>query len=217
MDPGLLREDMAALQEGVSNLKKHIENLRYFGIPVIVSINVFLSDTARELEFLKKKALEFGANDCQENRAWQEGSRGALALAKSVLECTHRQESTFKFLYEDGAPLKEKIETIATKIYGAGSVEYSPVAVEALDFYTKEGFGRLPVCIAKTQFSLSSNEALKGAPTGFVLPIKDVRLCSGAGFILAHTSTMQTMPGLPRLPRGAEVNVSDSGTVTGLT
>ena len=217
IDPTLFKEDLEALQEGTANLKKHIENIQYFGIPVIVSINVFSTDTDQELQLLRKKALEFGAEDCVENTAWKDGSQGARELARSVLRCTKNRQASFRFLYDEKASLKEKIRTVATKIYGAGSVLYSPASEEALDFYTSEGFGSLPVCIAKTQFSLSGDEALKGAPTGFVLPIKDVRLCSGAGFILAHTSLMQTMPGLPRAPRGAETDVDASGRIIGLS
>jgi formate--tetrahydrofolate ligase len=217
IDPALFKEDLEALQEGTQNLKKHIENVQYFGIPVIVGINVFSTDTDRELELLRKKALEFGAQDCVESTAWKDGSRGALRLAKSLLRHTQKKESFFRFLYDKNASLKEKIQTVASKIYGARTVEYSAEAQEDLDFYTGAGFGSLPVCIAKTQFSLSGDEALKGAPTDFVLPIKDVRLCSGAGFILAHASFMQTMAGLPREPRGTRTDVDALGQVTGLT
>lgn len=217
ISPDLFREDMEALEEGVVNLKKHIENLAYFSIPIVVCLNVFPGDSPRERAFVVKKAYEFGAHDCAESTAWRDGSRGALALAKSVIRHTKAKQSGFQFLYPANAPLCEKIETIAKKIYGARDVDYSAQAREAADFYTKEGFGNLPVCIAKTQFSLSHDAALKGAPSGFTFPAKDVKLAAGAGFILVHASLMQTMPGLPREPRGEKIEVSDTGEVTGLS
>lgn len=216
IDPALSREDAGALEDGSANLKKQIENIRLFGIPVVVAINIFPTDTKKEIEWGSRKALEYGAIDCQATTAWRDGSAGALELAKSVVRHTAKKVSDFRFLYEDAASLEDKIETIAKKIYGAGAVEYSSEAKEELDFYAKKGFNGLPVCIAKTQFSLSHDEALKGAPHGFVLPIKDLRLCSGAGFVLAHASTMQTMPGLPVCPRGREVDVNDKGEVIGM-
>ena len=217
INPLLFKEDLGALEEGAAHLKKQIENVRYFHIPVIVCVNVFPTDTPREIECVIRKSLEFGAQDCVESTAWRDGSRGILRLARSLVRLTRKRESNFKFLYEDNAPLREKIETIAKKIYGACDVDYSPEAHQALDFYTKEGFGSLPVCIAKTQFSLSHDETLKGAPSGFVLPIKDIRLASGAGFVLARASLMQTMPGLPHVPRGEKVDIDESGTIIGLS
>ncbi|MBI5873907.1 MAG: formate--tetrahydrofolate ligase [Candidatus Omnitrophica bacterium] len=217
IDPALFRQDARALEDGSANLKKQIENIRLFGIPVVVAINIFPTDTEKEIEWVSRKALEFGAIDCQATTAWRDGSAGALKLAQSVVRHTAKKGSDFRFLYEETASLEDKIETIAKKIYGAGAVEYSSEAKEELDFYSKKGFASLPVCIAKTQFSLSHDEALKGAPQGFVLPIKDLRLCSGAGFVLAHASTMQTMPGLPVCPRGREVDVNDKGEVTGMS
>lgn len=213
----LFKEDMQALEEGAVNLKKQIENVRCFGVPVIVGVNVFPTDTARELTFISKKAADFGAADCVESTAWREGSKGALRLARSVVKHTKNRESDFKFLYENVSSIRDKIEMIATKIYGAAAVDYTPEAAEELDLYARKGFGDLPVCIAKTQFSLSHDESLKGAPSGFTLPIKDVRLASGAGFILAHASLMQTMPGLPRTPKGETVDIDKKGRVTGLS
>lgn len=212
----LFQEDMQALEEGVVNLKKHIENVSHFGIPVIVSLSVFSTDTKAELEFIQKKAREFGARDCVLNTAWKEGSKGALLLAKSVVNFTQKRDNHFRFLYDSGFSIKDKIETVAKKIYGAGSVVYTPQADESIAFCAKQGFSTLPVCIAKTQFSLSHDEALKGAPRDFVFPVKDVRLCSGAGFLLCHASTMQTMAGLPVVPRGEKVDVGLSGEVIGL-
>jgi formate--tetrahydrofolate ligase len=216
-DPALTREDFQALVEGSANLKKQIANIALFGVPVIVAINIFPTDTKKEIEWVKNKALECGACDVQESTAFENGSLGALRLAQSVLRHTLRKTACFKFLYDAEASLRDKITTIATRIYGAGAVAFSEKAEEEMDFYSRKGFAGLPVCIAKTQFSLSHDEALKGAPRDFVLPIKDLRVCAGAGFILAHASTMQTMPGLPSVPRGERLDVDPQGDVTGLS
>lgn len=216
IDPALFVENLDALAEGIVNLKKHIENVRLFGVPVVVAINLFPTDTQKEVAALQERAMAFGAADCVVSTAWKEGSRGALALAKSVLDVTKTQKPNFQFLYDDRLPLKEKIETIATKIYGAGSVAFSSDARDSLRNFTAAGYAELPACIAKTQFSLSADEALKGAPQGYVFPVKDVQLASGAGFVLAHASLMQTMPGLPVEPRGERADVDSGGHVSGL-
>jgi formate--tetrahydrofolate ligase len=216
LDESFTKEDLFALEEGSVNLKKQIENVLLFKIPVFVCINSFSTDTKKEIDFIRKKAFEFGACDCQVSTAFKDGSRGILGLAKSVVKATRTKTSAFRFLYEDERSPYEKIEMIARNIYGAKDVVYTPKARRDLDFYIQKGFKEFPVCIAKTQFSLSHDEALKGAPKNFDLPIKDVQLCSGAGFILAHASTMQTMPGLPLHPRGANVDVDSFGAVSGL-
>lgn len=216
LDPAIFNEDMDAVAEGLNNLQKQISNIALFGIPVVVCLNVFSHDTKKELDFIKEKVHQFGALECVESRASQEGSKGALALAKAVVRHTKGPKPVLNFLYEDEVSLSDKIERIAKRIYGAARVEYSQGAREQIDFYENKGFAHLPVCIAKTQFSLSHDESLKGAPSGFTLPIKDVRLASGAGFVLAHTSFMQTMPGLPIEPKGEKVDVDLSGRVTGL-
>lgn len=213
---GLFMQDREALEQGIVNLRKHVENLRQFCIPVLVCLNVFPQDTDKELDYVCRKAVEFGARDCVLSHLWEEGSRGGLDLARSLLKITQSGKTDFQPLYEDSLPLSQKIETIATKIYGAHSVDFSDQAREALAFYECAGFGHLPVCIAKTQFSLSHDESLKGAPKDFVFPVKDVRLQAGAGFVLAHASLMQTMPGLPRYPRGEQVDVNAAGDITGL-
>lgn len=216
IDPDIFLEDMEALSEGIVNLKKQVNNVMFFGVPVIVCVNVFSSDTRRELDYIKEKACGFGALDCVESTAYKDGSKGALSLARSVVRHVDRREPVLDFLYDDEKTLTEKIDMVAQRIYGAGTVEYTQAAHQRIGFYESKGFGRLPVCIAKTQFSLSHDESLKGAPSGFVLPIKDVRLCSGAGFVLAYTSLMQTMPGLPVEPKGERVSVDVAGHVTGL-
>ncbi len=216
LDQAIFNEDMDALSAGAENLRKQISNISLFGVPVVVCLNVFSQDTKKELDFIKVKACEFGALDCVESTASSDGSKGAMLLAKTVVRYTQKPAPVLDFLYEDELPLKEKIDRIAKKVYGAGCVEYSLPACEQISFYEAKGFVHLPVCIAKTQFSLSHDESLKGAPAGFTLPIKDVRLASGAGFVLAHTSFMQTMPGLPSEPRGEKIDVDVSGEVTGL-
>ncbi len=217
IDQGLFKEDFDALSEGSANLVKQISNIRLFGVPVIVAINIFPTDTGKEIEWLKKKALDAGACEAHTSSVWRDGSSGAVELAKAVIKNTARQESVFRFLYDAEASLEDKIASISKNIYGAGSIEYSQEAREEIDFYTRKGYAGLPVCVAKTQFSMSHDESLKGAPHGFVFPVKDLRLCSGAGFVLAHASTMQTMPGLPCSPRGKDVDVDLTGQVKGLS
>ena len=212
----IFREDHAALEEGSLNLKKQIENIRLFGVPVVVAVNVFPTDTPAEIDRVCQMALSYGAARCATTTAWKDGSRGALTLAREVVKVVVKKQARFRPLYGDGLPLKDKISAIATKVYGAGRVEFSAEADRALETYTQAGFGHLPVCIAKTQFSLSADETLKGAPAGFSFPVKDARLAAGAGFVLAHASLMQTMPGLPAQPRGALVDIDEQGRVKGL-
>jgi formate--tetrahydrofolate ligase len=216
IDPCLFKADLQALEEGSVNLKKQIENVRLFGVPVVVCVNVFPTDTEEEIGWIRRKALEFGAADCHPSTAWRDGSAGIMGLARSVVKIAQRDAADFKPLYADGAPLREKIRTVATRVYGAAEVRFEPAAEEMLSFCEAKGFGCLPVCIAKTQFSLSHDEALRGAPEGYVFPVREARLCSGAGFVLAFASTMQTMPGLPVEPRGTKIEVDEAGHVTGL-
>ncbi len=217
VDPKFFAEDLEALEEGSANLKKQIENVRVFGIPVVVAVNIFPTDTEKELQWVARKAIEFGALDACAGNAFKEGSAGVLALARSVIKHTRDKEAGFHLLYENDVPLKEKIALIAKNIYGARDVSYSPQGSAGLDFYSEAGFAHLPVCIAKTQFSLSHDEALKGAPRDFTFPVRDVRLSAGAGFILAYASNMQTMPGLPPEPRGDKVDINYKGDITGLS
>lgn len=213
----LSKEDGDALEEGAANLKKQIANVLCFGVPVIVCINVFETDTKQELRRIEQIAREAGAADCLKSRAYRQGSKGALALARGVMRVAEKRKTDFRFLYADDVSLKEKIEKVAQTIYGASGVEFSSSALEELAHFEKNGYGGLPVCIAKTQFSLSHDGHLKGAPSGFVFPVKEARLMAGAGFVLAAASLTQVMPGLPRIPRGAYADVDADGRVVGLS
>ncbi|MFH1577464.1 MAG: formate--tetrahydrofolate ligase [Candidatus Omnitrophota bacterium] len=215
LDEGLTQENIPALEQGVCNLKKHIENLRLFGVPVVVAINKFAADTDKEIEFLIKKANEFGAEDCVLSEVFSNGSSGGLELAKAVVSAAEK-ESNFDFLYPLDMPIKEKIKTIATKIYGASEVEYSPAAQEKISLFTKFGWDNLPICMAKTHLSLSHDPKLVGRPEGFTLPIRDIRASVGAGFLYPLCGQMQTMPGLPSHPAGENIDIDDQGRITGL-
>ncbi len=215
-DPALFREDLAALEEGTANLKRHIDNVRLFGVPIVVCVNVFPTDTKPEIERVLAKAKEFGAADAVVSTAWRDGAAGAMELADSVEKTARGAQARFKLLYEDSAGLRDKITCVAQKIYGAGPVDFSAKAEEDLRAYEAAGYGKLPVCIAKTQFSFTAEEHVKGAPSGFHFPVKDVRLAAGAGFVLAHASLSQTMPGLPAAPRGEVIDVDQDGRIVGM-
>ncbi|MDD3726527.1 MAG: formate--tetrahydrofolate ligase [Candidatus Ratteibacteria bacterium] len=215
LDKGLVAENIPALIEGSSNLIKQIENVRHFGVPVVVAINRFTTDTDKEIEILKEIALKAGADDVDVSNVWEKGGEGGLALAEKVIKQCEKK-SDFKFLYPDEWSIKQKIEEIATKIYGAGRVEYTPLAEEKIALYTDWGFGGLPVCMAKTHLSLSHDPTLKGRPTGFTLPVRDARLSAGAGFIYPLCGEMRTMPGLPTIPAGTKVDIDKDGKIVGL-
>ncbi|MCM8780503.1 MAG: formate--tetrahydrofolate ligase [Candidatus Omnitrophica bacterium] len=211
----LLKEDIAAIEEGICNLAKHIENVKFFGIPVVVAINRFQTDTDREIDFVKQKATQLGADDCQVSRVWEEGSKGGLDLARSVIRLAS-QPKNFRFLYPLDISIKEKIKIIATKIYGARDVEYSNLAEEKIRLFTERGWDKLPICMAKTHLSLSHDPNLKGRPQGFILPIRDIRASVGAGFLYPLCGTIQTMPGLPTHPAGESIDIDDEGNIIGL-
>ena len=215
LDEGLLKENIPAIEEGLCNLQKHIENVKLFGIPVVVAVNRFNSDTDKEIDLVKKKALEFGAGDCQLSEVWLEGSRGGVDLAKSVIKAASLPKN-FKFLYPLDIPIKEKIKIIATRIYGASEVEYSDLAETKIKSFTERGFDNLPICMAKTHLSLSHDPNLKGRPRDFILPIRDIRASIGAGFLYPLCGTMQTMPGLPSHPVGENIDLDIKGNVVGL-
>ncbi|MGE5279729.1 MAG: formate--tetrahydrofolate ligase [Deltaproteobacteria bacterium] len=215
-DPALFREDLAALNEGLANLRRHIENVRLFGVPVVVCVNVFPTDTPAERALIMTEAARSGVEDVVESTAWRDGAAGAMALARSVERIARAAKAGFRLLYEDDLGLCDKIARVARKVYGAADVDFSPQAREGLRAYEEAGYGKLPVCIAKTQFSFSADEHLKGAPSGFVFPVKDVRLAAGAGFVLAHASLSQTMPGLPVHPRGEKIDVDADGRIVGM-
>ena len=211
----LSAENLKALQDGIVNLEKHIENLHKYGVPVVVALNAFVSDTEAEIAYVKKfcedRNCEFALA-----RVWEQGGEGGKSLAEKVLETLENKESHFKPLYEDEMPLAEKIETVASQIYGAGSVSYAPAAKKQLERLEKMGFGSLPVCMAKTQYSLSDNPVLLGRPVGFEMRVREVYVSAGAGFVVVLTGDVMTMPGLPKKPAAYQIDVKENGTITGL-
>jgi Formyltetrahydrofolate synthetase len=216
LDPALLEENVEAVRLGAQNLAKQIENVTMFGIPAIVAINSFPTDTAAEVEAIREVALAAGARDAVVTTNFAEGGKGAAALAEAVWAATEDGTAQFKLLYPDEMPLALKIETIATKIYGADGIEFLPAARKSLQQFEDLGYGHLPVCMAKTQYSLSHDAALKGRPTGFTIPIREVRLSAGAGFITPLCGEMRTMPGLPSRPGGERIDIDADGKVVGL-
>lgn len=215
LDTGLLEEDIEAIEAGSGNLIKQIENIRLFGIPVVVAVNRFDTDTDREIATIRRIAVEAGAQDAVVSTLWADGGRGGVDLARAVVDAAE-SPSHFRFLYNLDIPVREKIRTIATKVYGASSVAFSPLASRQIDRYTEQGFGNLPICMAKTHLSLSHDPKLKGRPTGFELPIREVRLSAGAGFIYPLVGEMHTMPGLPTVPAGAGIDIDEEGRIIGL-
>jgi formate--tetrahydrofolate ligase len=215
LDPALLEENVTAVRTGASNLAKQIENVTLFGVPTVVAINFFPTDTTAEVEAIREVALEAGADSAVVATHFTDGGRGAADLAEAVWTAASRG-SKFKLLYPDDAPLGEKILTIATKVYGADGIELLPPAKKALKLYEDLGFGRLPVCMAKTQYSLSHDASLKGRPSGFTVTIRDIRLSAGAGFITPLLGEMRTMPGLPSRPGGEKIDIDADGSIVGL-
>jgi formyltetrahydrofolate synthetase len=215
LDPGLTTENLAALEEGCSNLQAQVENVRRMGLPAVVAINAFPTDTEAEWALIERVAKEAGAVAAVPATHYAQGGAGAADLARAVVEAT-KEPSNFDFLYPLESGIKEKIETIATKIYGAKDVEYSDEAEAGIKTFTKMGFGELPVCMAKTHLSLSHDPKLKGRPTGFTLPVRDIRLSAGAGFVYPLCGNMLTMPGLPSDPAGAHIDIDERGQTVGL-
>ena len=211
----LSKENLEALKNGIVNLEKHIENLQKFGVPVVVSLNRFVSDTDAELEFVKdfceKRDCEFSL--CE---VWEKGGEGGLDLAQKVLTTMETKESHYKPLYEVNLPIKDKIETIAKEIYGADGVTYDPVAESAIKTIEALGYKELPICMAKNQYSLSDDATKLGRPTGFNINIREVYVSAGAGFVVAITGSVMTMPGLPKVPAAEGIDVDENGMITGL-
>ncbi len=216
LDAALLAENVDAVRDGAQNLAKQIENIRAFHVPVVVAINAFPTDTPAEFAAIQQVAMAAGARAAVVTTHFVDGGRGAEALAQAVWAAAEEGAPAFQFLYPDAAPLRDKIEIIATRIYGAAGVEYQPAATKALKVYEDLGFGELPVCMAKTQYSLSHDAALKNRPSGFKLPIREVRLSAGAGFITALCGDMRTMPGLPSKPGGENIDIDAAGNIVGL-
>lgn len=211
----LAKENLDALAKGIVNLEKHIENLQKFGVPVVVTLNAFATDTQAEYEFIRDFCQERGCEFAL-SEVWAKGGEGGMALAEKVLETLQSKESHYHPLYELDLPLKAKIGTIAREIYGADNVVYAPAASRMLARLEELGFGNLPVCMAKNQYSLSDDASRLGRPTGFDITIREVYVSAGAGFIVALTGNIMTMPGLPKTPAAFGIDVDDSGRITGL-
>jgi formyltetrahydrofolate synthetase len=216
VDKKLFRENLDLLEKGCANLEKQIGNIKKFGVPVVVAINRFSSDTAKEIILVEKKAILAGADDAVVSGLWTRGSKGGVVLAKAVIEAAGKK-SKFNYLYPLNSSIKDKIEKVAKEMYGAGKVKYSADAEKAIRRYEKLGYGRLPVCIAKTQLSFTADPSIKGAPRGFMLPIRDIHLSAGAGFITPICGTITTMPGLPENPIGTKVDIDKKGNIVGLS
>lgn len=211
----LSSENLDALKAGIVNLEKHIENLHKFGVPVVVTLNLFVTDTKAETDFVeqfcKERGCEFALSE-----VWEKGGEGGIDLANKVLETIEHKESNFKVLYDDSLSLKEKIETVAKEIYGADGVTYSPAAERELKRITDLGMGDFPVCMAKTQYSLSDDAKKLGRPSGFKINVREVYASAGAGFVVAVNGSIMTMPGLSKKPAAYGIDVDDNGVITGL-
>jgi formate--tetrahydrofolate ligase len=215
LPPEMVKENPDDVWAGADNLRKQVENIRIHGVTPVVAINSFPTDHPSEQAAVREIAEELGVRSAVCNN-FAEGGRGATALAEAVDEAA-REPSSFHFLYPSSATLREKIETIATKVYGADSVEYYPPAAEQLDSFERNGFGNLSVCIAKTHLSISSDPKLKGAPTGWKLPVREVRASVGAGFVYPICGEMRTMPGLPSSPNAMRIDIDENGEIVGLS
>ena len=208
-------ENLDALKRGIVNLEKHIENIQKYDVPVIVTLNSFITDTEAEYAYIKKfcedRSCEFALSE-----VWAKGGEGGIALAHKVLETLEHRPGNFRVLYPDDISLKDKIRTVATEIYGADGVTYAPAASKALKNIEDMGFGNLPVCMAKTQYSLSDDQTKLGRPTGFTINVRDAYVSAGAGFVVALTGSIMTMPGLPKKPAAENIDVDKNGRITGL-
>ena len=211
----LNNENLDALEKGIVNLEKHIENLQKYGVPVVVTLNSFVTDTQAETDYIKQFCEERGCEFALA-QVWEHGGEGGIELAKKVIETLETKESNFKPLYEDSLSLKEKVETIATEIYGAKDVSFAPAAAKMLKTIEDLGLGNLPVCMAKTQYSLSDDQTRLGRPEGFTLNVREVYVNAGAGFVVVITGSIMTMPGLPKVPAANNIDVDDNGVITGL-
>ena len=211
----LAKEDLESLKKGIVNLEKHIENIQKFGVPVVVTLNSFVTDTKEEIAFVenfcKERNCEFALSE-----VWEKGGEGGIELAKKVLDTLEHKKAHFKPLYDDEMSLMDKIKTIATEIYGADDVNYSKAALKELKHIEEMGMGNFPVCMAKTQYSLSDDASKLGRPTGFTVNVREVYVSAGAGFVVAITGSIMTMPGLPKVPAANNIDVTNDGVITGL-
>jgi len=216
LDPGLTSENLQALDEGMGNLEKHIENVsQHVGLPAVVCINRFSYDSDREVDRVRERALAAGATACEVSEVWEKGGAGGEALARAVAAAAELPNK-FRFLYEDDEPIADKIRAIATKMYGADDIDISPEARRQINTFTEWGLGTLPICVAKTHLSLSADANKRGRPTGFRVNLREVRPAAGAGFLVAYLGEIRTMPGLPSEPAANNVDIDERGFVTGL-
>ncbi|KAI4657663.1 uncharacterized protein J4E78_006051 [Alternaria triticimaculans] len=211
-------ENVDILRAGCVNLKKHIENAKQYGVPVVVAINRFATDTQAEIDVIREEAIAAGAEDAIPANHFAEGGKGAVDLAEGIIKASAKPKPDYKLLYDvNSGTVQERMETIAKKMYGASAVEFSELAQKKVDTYVKQGFGNLPICVAKTQYSLSHDPSLKGAPTGFTVPIRDVRMAAGAGYLYALAADIQTIPGLPTAPGYLNIDVDvETGEINGM-
>ena len=211
----LQEENVEALKKGFANLAKHIENMRLFDVPVVVGINKFISDTDEEIATLRKLCEDYGV-EVALNNCWAEGGNGGVEMGEKVLKLLQQPKTPYKPLYDVNASIPEKLETIVKKVYGGDGVLFEGNAQKQIKELEAFGLDKMPICVAKTQYSLSDNPALLGAPKGFKVTVKDVRVCTGAGFIVCQTSNIMTMPGLPKVPAANRMDIDENGIITGL-
>jgi len=212
----MAKKNMAALKKGCANLAKQVENVTIHGVPAVVAINRFTDDHPEEIDYVRKAAKRAGAADAVLSEVWAKGGKGGIELAKAVVKAVDKGKGKMKFLYPDSASIKQKIETICKKIYGADGADYQPLAEKRIKLYTELGYASFPINMAKTHLSLSHDPALKGAPKGYRVPIRDIRASVGAGFLYPILGDMRTMPGLPTVPAAANIDIDKDGNPTGL-
>ena len=211
----LVPENMEALKAGIVNLEKHIENLQKYGVPVVVTLNSFVTDTENEIAFVKQFCEDRNC-DFAMSEVWEKGGEGGIALAEKVLNTLENKKSNFKVLYDDTLSIREKIETIAKEIYGADGITFDPAALKSLNRLEELGFGNMPVCMAKNQYSLSDDQTKLGRPSGFTVNVREVYVSAGAEFVVALTGSIMTLPGLGKTPAAYGIDVDDNGVITGL-
>jgi formate--tetrahydrofolate ligase len=211
----LTTPNLSALEAGFDNLRKHIENLHLYGLPVVVAVNSFPTDTDDEINLITRKCSELGVKVTRADH-WAKGGAGAETLAQLVVEAAEGKKEQFKFLYSDEMLLLDKVETIAKKIYGAARISVDKKTNEKFALLEKLGFGKFPICVAKTQYSLSADPTLRCRPSGFEVPIRDVKVSAGAGFVVVLTGEIMTMPGLSKSPAAERIDIDESGQITGL-
>ncbi|HYV98550.1 MAG TPA: formate--tetrahydrofolate ligase, partial [Gemmatimonadaceae bacterium] len=210
------KEDLAALEKGLPHLKHHVDNVRQFGVPVVVAINRFVADTEAELKMVNDYTAKLGVK-VELCEVWEKGGAGGEGLAREVMALLDSKTAKYQPLYETTRPIKEKIETIVKKVYGGDGVDYTPAAETAINYLNSIGLEHTPVCMAKTQYSLTDNEKILGKPSGFRITIKDVYGSAGAGFVVAKTGDIMTMPGLPKVPAAEGMAVRPDGEIVGLS